>query len=323
VEPSNTFITSGYKIGDMQLFHGINEHAVSALLKNCPVIHLSKGKKISDGDHRSRLYLVLRGALAESTESSPADIGSSVIHTVLPGECLGELSVLDEEASSAAICALEDSDVLVLEAEKVWLLIDEFNGIARNLLRLLSFRVRAANAQLRRRQKLGEFYRQLSMVDGLTGLQNRVWLNDHLPELITSAHAASDSLSIIMIDLDHFKQFNDEHGHLSGDTALQAAAKVLTNALRPTDFAARYGGEELMVILPHADQKASLNVAERLCERMQQSVVFKDMKKPLPHITASFGIATLNSGQTADELIAQADLALYRAKSKGRNCVSA
>src|SRR5206468_9548832 len=106
---------------------------------------------------------------------------------VLPGESVGEQSVLDEAANLDAIVALEASEVLVIEPELVWQLIEQHNGVARNLLRLLSFRIRAANALLRRRQKLGEFYRQLSMNDGLTGLYNRAWLNDMLPKLVARA----------------------------------------------------------------------------------------------------------------------------------------
>jgi len=125
-----------------------------------------------------------------------------------------------------------------------------------------------------------------------------------------------------MIDIDHFKRFNDEHGHLTGDNALRIAARVLTDALRPRDFAARYGGEELIVILPNTNQKSSVIVAQRLCDRMRQSVSFADMHKPLPHITASFGVACLAPGQDADRLLAMADAALYRAKEAGRNQVA-
>ncbi len=125
-----------------------------------------------------------------------------------------------------------------------------------------------------------------------------------------------------MVDIDHFKKFNDEYGHLTGDDALKIAANVLTDTLRPRDFAVRYGGEELMVILPNTNQKSSAIVAQRLCERMQQSVVFADMHKPLPHITASFGVANLIQGQDANALIAVADAALYRAKDAGRNQVA-
>jgi diguanylate cyclase (GGDEF)-like protein len=313
-----SFGASGYTTGSLQLFHGVGGPEVAALLADCAVMRVAGGQPVSDASRGACLYLVLRGALG----NSPADMADGTATKVLAGECVGEISVLDDEADSVTLYALEETDVLVIDAAKLWRLIDESNGVARNLLRLLSFRIRAANAQLRRRQKLGEFYRQLSMVDGLTGLQNRAWLNDRLPALIHDAHAAGQALSLIMIDLDHFKEFNDEHGHLSGDDALQVAAKVLSAALRPTDFAVRYGGEELMVILPFAKPKTGLMVANRLCERMQQSIVFADMRKPLPHITASFGVASLAAGLDTDGLIALADAALYRAKQAGRNRVA-
>ena len=318
-----TFSISGYQVGDLQLFHDVTDARLAQLLADCPVIEVAAGQPISNTHgKRACLYIVLRGAIGASQQGTqPEGIGETMTK-VLPGECAGELSVLDEEANSSLMSALEDSVLLVIEADRLWKLIDEFNGVARNLLRLLSFRIRAANAQIRRRQKVGEFYRQLSMVDGLTGLQNRAWLNDHLSKLIDNAHAAGNPLSIIMIDLDHFKRFNDEYGHLAGDNALQTAAGVLTEALRPRDFAARYGGEELMVILPNTHRNAGLAVAQRLCERMRQSIVFSDASKPLPHITASFGVAALSPGQDADALISVADAALYRAKEAGRNQVS-
>ena len=130
-----------------------------------------------------------------------------------------------------------------------------------------------------------------------------------------------DELSLMMIDLDYFKRFNDEHGHLAGDEALRAVARVFDEALRPTDFAVRYGGEEFMVILPGTDQMTGAMVAQRLCVRMRQAIVFEDMRLPLPHITGSFGVAALRSGQDAEALIECADAALYRAKEAGRNRV--
>jgi diguanylate cyclase (GGDEF)-like protein len=264
---------------------------------------------------------VLRGALSVATDTRTG-MADGTVSKILPGESIGEQSVLDDETNLSSITALEYSELLVIEADLVWQLIDESNVLARNLLRLLSFRIRAANAQLRRRQKLGEFYRQLSMIDGLTGLYNRAWLNDLMPTMISTAHSSNTPLALIMIDLDHFKRFNDTHGHLAGDQALRTAAQVLSGALRPTDFAVRYGGEEMMVLLPDTSDKVALAVAERLCERMRQATVFADMRQPLPHITASFGVATLQAQQSEQDLIAAADAALYRAKAQGRNRVA-
>jgi diguanylate cyclase (GGDEF)-like protein len=319
----STFGSSSYRISDLQLLRNSDEDdaAIARLLARCPIMLLDAGDAVTESN-RARLYILLRGTLSV-TNDTRTGMADGTVSKILPGESVGEQSVLDEEANLASISALEESEVLVVEADIVWQLIDESNVLARNLLRLLSFRIRAANAQLRRRQKLGEFYRQLSMVDGLTGLCNRAWLNDLLPTMVATAHASSSPLALIMIDLDHFKQFNDSHGHQAGDEALRAAAQVLSGALRPTDFAVRYGGEEMMVLLPDTSDKVALSVAERLCERMRQAKVFADMRQPLPHITASFGVAVLRPDQNEHDLIATADAALYRAKELGRNQVVA
>lgn len=315
-----TFSESGYRIDDLQLFRDSDAALAARSLAHCPVVQLQQGESVTDSS-RARLYIVLSGALSVSADTRTG-MADGTVSKVLPGESVGEQSVLDEEANLSAMTALETSELLVVEAEIVWRLIDESNGVARNLLRLLSFRIRAANAQLRRRQKLGEFYRQMSMIDGLTGLYNRAWLNDLLPEMVASAHGAGKPLSLIMIDLDHFKLFNDSHGHLAGDQALRAAAQVLSGALRPSDCAVRYGGEEMMVLLPDTSDKVAVVVAERLCERIRQAVVFRDMRLPLPHLTASLGVASLLPGQDDHGLIATADAALYRAKDGGRNQVA-
>ncbi|MYM37166.1 diguanylate cyclase [Duganella sp. FT50W] len=318
----STFGSSSYRISDLQLLRNADDDTtVAAILAPCPIMQLDAGEAVTESN-RARLYILLRGALsvASDTRTGMAD---GTVSKILPGESVGEQSVLDEATNLSSITALEDSELLVVEADLVWQLIDESNGLARNLLRLLSFRIRAANAQLRRRQKLGEFYRQLSMIDGLTGLYNRAWLNDLLPTMVATAHASAAPLALIMIDLDHFKQFNDTHGHLAGDEALRVAAQVLSGALRPTDFAVRYGGEEMMVLLPDTSDKVAASVAERLCERMRQAQVFSDGRQALPHITASFGVAVLRPRQSEQDLIAAADAALYRAKEAGRNQVAA
>ena len=324
MERLTTFANSSYNAANLHLFKDLddtNHGLINKIISNCDIVFARAGHAVINAQSSdARLYVVLRGALAvtpsENTHHSMANI------QFLPGECVGELSVLDEEVHQNTISAIVDTELLVIEATLLWRLIDESNGVARNLLRLLSFRIRATNAQLRRKQKVGEFYRQLSMVDGLTGLNNRAWLNSQLPNMIQNAMATDKPLSLIMADLDHFKCFNDTHGHVLGDDAIQTAAKVLNSALRPTDFAVRFGGEELMVILPDTSLISCFMVAERLCSRLRKSIVFADERSPLPHITASFGVATLENQQDFHTFIAAADAALYRAKNAGRNQVS-
>jgi diguanylate cyclase (GGDEF)-like protein len=310
-----TFGASAYTLADLELFRGAATPAVAAELAGCALVRVAKGQAVEDG-LRARLYIVLSGALGVD---ATATLGEGSIERVLPGESVGEQSVLDDAANLASMVALEDSELLVVEPDLVWQLIERHHGVARNLLRLLSFRIRAANAALRRRQKLGEFYRQMSFNDALTGLYNRAWLNDMLPKLVARAGQDGAPLSLVMIDLDHFKRFNDTHGHIAGDSALVAAAGAIRAALRPTDFAVRYGGEELAAILPDTPREQAVMVAERLCARMREAVVFDDMRVALPHITGSFGVATLAPGQDERALVATADAALYRAKEAGRD----
>lgn len=320
MEQTGTFGQSTYSIGDVQLFHDSDHDNLAPLLAKCAIVRLEAGEQLA-ATSRARLYIVLSGALtvAADTESGTAD---GTVSRILPGESVGEQSVLDDSANLAAISAIVDSELLVIDAELVWTLIDRSGGVARNLLRLLSFRIRAANALVRRGQKLGEFYRKMSMNDGLTGLYNRTWLADMLPKMVATAHRAGTPLALIMIDLDHFKIFNDTHGHLTGDDALRAAANVIAVALRPSDFAVRYGGEEMMVILPETSELLAVMVAERLCARMREASIFPDMRQPLPHVTASVGVAVLTGGMDDLGLIAAADAALYRAKNGGRDQVA-
>ena len=161
-----------------------------------------------------------------------------------------------------------------------------------------------------------------AITDALTGLYNRTWLADMLPKLVARARTQGSPLALLMVDLDNFKKFNDTHGHLIGDAALCAAANVIRDGLRPSDFAVRYGGEELMAVLPETTAERAQLVAERLCQQMRQVVLFPDMRVPMPHLTACFGVAVLDSNGDETALIEAADAALYRAKEAGRNCVS-
>ena len=325
MELLNIFAHSEYRARNLQLFQDIDDvdlTTVNHLISSCSVMLVKTDQAVITAHSTdNRLYIVLKGTLEVHSHENSGGSAASTLQ-FMAGECVGELSVLDEEDQPHTIRAVCDSELLVIEADTLWQLIDESNGVARNLLKLLSFRIRTTNALLRRRHKVGEFYRQMSMIDGLTGIHNRAWLHNQLPQMIERSHATGSPLSIIMADLDNFKLFNDTHGHIIGDDAIQSAAKILNSTLRPTDFAVRFGGEELLVILPDTSKEACFTVAERLCTKIAQAPVFKDNRLPLPHITASFGVAILIPGQDIFTFIAAADAALYRAKNSGRNQVS-
>ena len=320
------FKNAEYRIEDIHLFRDLDQENLALshdIIKDCPVVKACKGQVVLDANSSgSRLFIVLHGALGITKLNEDNNHIENSITQYLPGECVGEISVLDEEIHSATISALSDSELLVIEADILWRLIDELNGVARNLLQLLSFRIRAANAQIRSRQKVGEFYRQLSMVDGLTGLHNRAWLNAQLPGLIENAHATGNALSIIMVDLDHFKRFNDEHGHHAGDLVLKAVADALSTCVRPMDTVARFGGEEFAIVLPNCHTYYGETIAERIRETLQSLRINIAIGVDIS-VTVSIGGAYAPEWvrSTAALWTERADVQLYHAKSQGRNLV--
>lgn len=161
---------------------------------------------------------------------------------------------------------------------------------------------------------------ELAILDRLTGLYVRRVFNERLPKEMTRAAELKQPLSLIMIDIDYFKRFNDTFGHLLGDKVLRDVAQTLLTELRQTDFLARYGGEEMAVILPQTPADGAALKAERLRQAVERIQI--------PHggqvlsVTASFGVTEWSErDRTPEEMIQHADRALYRAKENGRNRV--
>jgi diguanylate cyclase (GGDEF)-like protein len=164
-----------------------------------------------------------------------------------------------------------------------------------------------------------EHYEEKSARDELTGLFNRRQLQTELEQAKLQADTSSVPFSICLIDIDRFKEINDNNGHLAGDTILKEFAKTARDSIRDTDVLGRYGGDEFMQILPDTDIKGAVMHAERL----RVYAHFLDFQKVLAqrHISLSIGIAQYRSGEKITDLISRADSALYRAKQRGRNRV--
>lgn len=175
-----------------------------------------------------------------------------------------------------------------------------------------------ALANVRLRDRL----RDESLRDPLTGLFNRRSLDEALNREIQRANRSGGTLAVVMLDLDHFKAFNDRYGHAAGDSALRTLGRFLTARLRATDIACRYGGEEFTVILPETSREQALRIAERLREEFERTPILH-AGASFPPLTLSIGVATYpEDGYTADSLIDAADAALYAAKAGGRNRIS-
>ncbi|UTD27645.1 GGDEF domain-containing protein [Bradyrhizobium sp. WD16] len=159
-----------------------------------------------------------------------------------------------------------------------------------------------------------------SNTDVLTGLANRRALDAFLRATRMAALGSGEPLSLLLVDVDHFKQFNDGFGHLIGDQVLRLIARTAQDNVRASDLVARYGGEELMAVLPSADSEICGEIAERIRRRLAESqLVRRSTGEKLPPVTVSIGVAQFIPGEAIEALIARCDEALYAAKRAGRN----
>ena len=167
-----------------------------------------------------------------------------------------------------------------------------------------------------------ERLRELAVTDGLTGIYNHRYFKQFLAKEIIRANRHNTKVSMAMIDIDHFKIYNDTNGHLAGDSILQQVAKLMVQNLRSIDVAARYGGEEFVIVLPQTDLEAAKIVAEKLRILIENNQFEKEETQPGSKITISIGIATYpDNSKDLEGLINSADQRLYAAKSLGRNKV--
>jgi diguanylate cyclase (GGDEF)-like protein len=192
------------------------------------------------------------------------------------------------------------------------------------LVRLVGERTRQLEEANQRLEQANRALRRLSSQDGLTGIANRRQFDEVFDLEWRRAYRAESPLSLLMIDIDHFKTFNDAHGHQRGDDYLRAVAGALRDGLnRPGDMVARYGGEEFVVLLPGTDEAGASACSERLRESVASTEIPHDRPGAPLSTTVSIGVATVypREGSSSATLIAAADEALYRAKAEGRNRV--
>jgi diguanylate cyclase len=186
----------------------------------------------------------------------------------------------------------------------------------------LEERLNASKAEINQLQENLEVVRTESLTDPLTSLSNRKHFDERLVQSLTESAERSEPLSLVMTDIDHFKNFNDTWGHLTGDQVLRLVAMSLKQNVKGQDIAARYGGEEFAVILPNTVLRSALTVADHI----RRAVMAKELMKRstgqnLGRVTISLGVATARKGDTPQTLIARADACLYAAKRSGRNRV--
>ncbi len=297
-----------------RLLQGVPGPLVSTVIAGSETRELVPGEALLvAGTDNDALYVILSGLVSVHVP------GTDEAHVRLGvGECVGELSLVDGQRVSANVVADEPTLVLSLTRHQLWTLIDGSPEVARNLLCILAGRIRGDDAVLGAASQQRQRLEHLAMVDALTGLRNRRWLDEAFGRQLARALRGGQELSLLMVDIDHFKRINDARGHPFGDTVLQSVARVLAGGLRPQDLLARYGGEEFGVLLPGIALENGVTIADRLRRAIEGEA--GRAINAAPRITVSIGVASLQAGDTLPSLLGRADEALYRAKQAGRNC---
>jgi diguanylate cyclase (GGDEF)-like protein len=315
-------INSDYKrslLQALELFRGVRPEDVQDLLQRCDRRDLAAGELLlSPGAKNEHVFIVLSGSLNVHV-GAPS---TPVLATMETGACVGEMSIIEDRDPSAYVIGAEDTHLLVIHQSVLWEMVDASHDFAKNLLVVLSERVRSHNKVIA--DSYGELrkFERHATTDALTGLGNRHSMEESFPREIARCEQDDEPVSLVMIDVDNFKDFNDKFGHIAGDRALAAVSRILRKQFRPRDVLVRYGGDEFAVLLPQVGEETAMTIADRV--RMAVSGSTGDGSDSLITIPVrlSMGVAEKHPKSSLDNLIRAADAALYRAKHAGRDMVS-
>ncbi|HHH26851.1 MAG TPA: GGDEF domain-containing protein, partial [Polyangiaceae bacterium] len=273
-------------LDEFAMLEGVGRTARRELLAAAVLLeHAARDVIIEQGKRRACMFLVLDGELSVHLD----DPDNDPVATIGAGETVGELSMLDGSVASAYVTAHTSARLLQISEDDFWSLTNVSHAFAVNLLLKLASRLRANNAQVSKNVEKRRLYERAAMFDGLTGIHNRRWLDETLHRMVDRCARGGGELSLALIDIDHFKSFNDTYGHAAGDHVLTVVAAALAANLRPTDLVARFGGEEFVIILPDTELTSAALAAERVRAAIEREVLTTPEGVALPSVTISMG----------------------------------
>lgn len=292
------------------MFKDLAADELAILAETATVEQYASGVDIVEmGDPGHALFIVIEGQVQVLYPSRSNDFELARLG---PGECFGEMALLNEMPRSATVRAVNEVSTLTLKKDEFRKQLLSMPSVAVALLSSLSTRIRNADEQI-------SGLSDKAMKDPLTGLLNRRAFNDRINEEADRTRRYGDPFSLIMIDLDKFKSINDSFGHDTGDAILAWVGRLLNEHTRAADSAYRIGGEEFAILCPSSSGEVTQKAARRLID------VVAGARPPVSFdltVTMSAGYATAPiDGRRPDELFQKADQALLRAKREGRNRV--
>lgn len=300
--------------GKIYLFKCVSLESIRGLLDACTVRIVEQGEiLIRPGQSNQTVYCILDGSLriqSYSLESIPDAI-------LGPGENVGEMSVIDQELTMSFVVANEPSRLLCIEEDILWSLVHASHAAACNLLFSMTRRLRHTDDTLREDGRIELEFHHYGSVDAITGLRNRYWLEQTLARQVQRAHVGGAPLSLILIGVDHFRQFNEKHGIGYGNRVLYSLAHTISAHLRPTEVVARYSESNFLVLLPDKNLETAMAIAERLRKEIADSVPIMPDGRSKPHPAVSMGITEMQVEDTKESLFQAVEAALFRVRDAG------
>ena len=307
-----------HQLAQNRLFRYVDLDAIAHLIEQCSEQLVStKTVVLQPEQHNSNLYLILEGDVdvhLTSLDQPPHE-------RLTADQCFGEISVSENATAHTYVIAATDCRLFIINSDLLWGMSDNSHGIAKNMLHILSHKSDRDSDATHNQQEPLYRWENYALSDSLTGFNNKRWFDTSIDRILNRTIQEKQPLSIILLDIDHFKQYNDQWGHNAGDQALRTLANITREYLRTSDIVIRYGSKKFIILLPHTNPEQAVLIGERLCRSIAKTPCGQLNDIELPAITASMGISGFIRNDTCNTLLERADQSLYQAKQAGRNQV--
>jgi diguanylate cyclase (GGDEF)-like protein len=300
------------------LLRGVSHNLILKALSRSRLVGLKKGDQLLEpGQQNNHIYLILFGRLSIQMQK----VGEPIV-MFGEGECVGEMSILGDGHVSAYVFAATDCKLLAIDQAALWGLIDNSHEAAHNMLSILSKRIRIGDQRVAESLERQQGYSSSNMVDELTGLYNREWMDEKLGRYLQRCIGNNQLSCLIMLEMDDYQEFNGKFGSLGSDQALRTIAHTMLSCLRPDDQAGHHSGPQFSVFLPNTTSLTDACIAaERLRKAINQATVVLPSGDALPPISISLGVSQAYQEDSLEHLFGRAEQALRIARESGGNCV--
>ncbi len=310
---------------EIDIFAQLSVKELGVIVEKLREIEKKSGETLfNEGDEGNELFIVKDGMVVISIRL-PDGMGKEIA-TFSRGTFFGEMSIFENAPRSATCITREDSKLIGLHEKDFFELIDTYPEVATKImykmLNITAQRLKDTGEFLSDMVHWGEEARKRAITDELTGAYNRRFLDDAMGSYFEKAKNSRKPLAVVMVDLDFFRQINEEYGHETGDKIILDVVRVFRRNLREKDILARYGGDEFTILMPDTDSEQAYDIAENVRRDVAILDTLKNMGGKFTQISTSQGLAAFpEHGRELKIIREAADKALYTAKEGGRNKV--